>query len=122
MRKEFPLKVKDAALKRSNGVCECHLVSQLPTFEVGCGCALGPGNTYFEHVNPDGLTGEPTLENCAALCRTCWALKTKTYDIPVIAKAKRVRRKHVGIRRPSRFACARNSKWKKKLDGSVVRR
>jgi len=114
-RKEFPSKIKDAALKRSDGYCECHLVSQLPTFQIGCGCKLGPANCYFEHVNPDGLTGEPTLENCAALTRTCWQLKTMTYDIPVIAKAKRIRRGHFGIRTASRFACSRMSQWKKKI-------
>jgi hypothetical protein len=39
-----------------------------------------------------------------------------------IAKTKRIRQKHIGIKKKSSFACSKDSKWKKKLDGTVVRR
>lgn len=49
--------------------------------------------------------------------------KTKTArDLAQKAKNDRVRKKHLGIRKPSRFACSRKSKWKKKLSGEVVAR
>lgn len=98
-RREFPNSVKRAARERAAGICECHRVPQLPTFGKSCGCKLGPGNTFFEHVNPDGLTGDPVLENCCALCKTCWRIKTSTYDIPRIAEAKRRQDRDSGIGR-----------------------
>ena len=38
------------------------------------------------------------------------------------AKNDRVRKKHLGIKKPSTFACSKSSKWKKKLNGEVVLR
>ena len=95
---------------RANGHCE------------GCTRKLMAGDFHYDHDTPDGLGGEPTLENCRVLCRACHATKTTKNDVPRIAKAKRRFRARVGIKRPSRFACSRDSKWKKKIDGSVVLR
>jgi hypothetical protein len=53
--------------------------------------------------------------------RKCHATKTVA-DIAGIAKAKRIRQKHFGARRASRWPCSRDSKWKKKISGEVVRR
>lgn len=44
-------------------------------------------------------------------------------DVKIKAKADRVRKKHLGIIRPkSRLPCGKDSPFKKRLDGSVVRR
>jgi hypothetical protein len=43
----------------------------------------------FEHVTPDGLGGEPTLENCKVHCKTCADVKTHTEDNPRMRKADR---------------------------------
>jgi 5-methylcytosine-specific restriction protein A len=43
-------------------------------------------------------------------------------EAPVKAKTDRVRAKHLGIRKPSTFACSRDSKWRKKVSGEVVPR
>lgn len=49
--------------------------------------------------------------------------KEKTaQDRKTKAKSDRVRKRHLGIRKPSRFACSKNSPWRKKLNGEVVRR
>lgn len=98
-RREFPNSVKRAARERAGGICECHRVPQLPTFRKGCGCSLGPGNTFYEHIDPDGLCGEPSLENAAVLVKTCWSIKTSTYDIPKVAQAKRRQDRASGIGR-----------------------
>lgn len=120
-RREFPTSVKRDALNRSGGLCECHRVPQLPTFGKGCGRPLGIGNTFFEHIVCDNLDGEPTLENCAALVKTCFRIKTDTYDLPVIAKVKRQRDKSFGIRGTLRpLPGARSDIIKKKMDGQVV--
>ena len=109
MRREFNAKVKSQAAIRANGYCE------------GCGRKLLAGDWHYDHEIPDGLTGEPTVENCKVLCKSCHAIKTKT-DVKRIAKAKRNYRKSRGIRKPSRFACAKTGRWKKKLDGTVILR
>ncbi|HWL04527.1 MAG TPA: HNH endonuclease signature motif containing protein [Xanthobacteraceae bacterium] len=104
-RREFSSPVKRAALERSGGTCECYRIPGRP----GCGALLGPGNTFYEHIIPDQLGGEPSLDNCAALTKTCWRLKTDTYDLPVIAKSKRVRDRHRGIK-PQHYRALPGSK------------
>jgi|GEM_PF-893617 len=98
-RREFPAKVKDAAWKRSDGHCEIGRVPHMP--EVGCGRKLATGDIHYDHINPDGLTGEPVLDNCAVLCRSCHKIKTTTHDVPVIARAKRRQRLAIGIKQRS---------------------
>ncbi len=110
MRREFSKRTKDLAADRANGHCE------------SCGRQLlHRGDYHFDHTIPDGLTGEPTLENIQVLCKSCHRDKTKK-DVGVIAKAKRNRRKARGIKDKSRFACSRDSRWKKKLTGEIVPR
>jgi 5-methylcytosine-specific restriction protein A len=110
VRTEFSAKIKILAFERSGGHCE------------SCSAKLFPGNVEFDHVNPDGLTGTATLDNCAAVCRACHKTKTKR-DVANIARAKRRERKHIGIRKPSKFACSRGSRFKKKVgSGEVVLR
>ncbi len=113
-RREFPAKVKVAAFERSGGLCE------------RCKARLGPGNVEYDHVLADWLGGEPTLENCEALCRACHrgpGGKT-AQDVKVIAKAKRVGRSHIGAAPKSRnpLPGGKSSGWRKRMDGTVVRR
>jgi 5-methylcytosine-specific restriction protein A len=86
-RKEFPKSVKVAALKRAtrDGVIYCE--------ECG-GQAKAP---EIDHINPDGLTGEPVLENAKVLCRACHKEKTAS-DKGKIAKAKRREAAHLGVK------------------------
>jgi hypothetical protein len=56
------------------------------------------------------------------LCKSCHFTKTRKGDVPAIAKAKRRERNRFSIRKRSSFAASRDSKWKKKIDGSVVLR
>ena len=109
MRQEFSPKIKVAAFKRAWGRCE------------GCSGQLYTGKFHYDHVNPDGLTGEPTLENCAVLCVACHSTKTKD-DVSNIAKAKRRERRHLGADKPATMPGSRNSQWKKRMDGIVERR
>lgn len=120
-RREFSPLTKRLALARSGGFCECARVPQLPTFGKGCGQRLGEGNTFHEHIICDGLDGDNTIDNCAALVKTCWRQKTDTYDLPVIAKVKRQRDKSFGIRGTLQpLPGGRSSDLKKKMDGTVV--
>ena len=110
MRSEFSQKVKANAAIRANDHCE------------KCTKRLLAGDFHYDHEIPDALGGLAILENCRVLCRACHGEKTAKTDVPRIAKAKRNYRKARGIRKPYRFAGARNSKWKKKISGEVIER
>jgi 5-methylcytosine-specific restriction protein A len=87
-RKEFSKAVKVAAIKRAtrDGVTFCE----------ECGCLAK--SWEIDHANPDGLTGEPTLENAVLLCVPCHREKTRA-DVGKIAKAKRREAAHLGVRK-----------------------
>lgn len=99
-RREFSPDTKRKAHTRSRGICECHrLAGLVPGFLAdGCGRPLGQGNTFYEHINPNALSGMNDLSNCAVLTKTCWRIKTDRYDIPTIAKSNRVRDRARNIR------------------------
>lgn len=112
MRRDFPQKVKAQAFLRAAGFCEGK----------NCGARLTVGKVNYDHDLPDDLGGEPTLENCKVLCLVCHKEKTKTLDMPRIAKGRRIRKREAGIKKRSTFACSRDSKFKKRMDGTVVLR
>lgn len=107
MRREFTSKIREAAWARCAGRCE------------KCTAKLLPGKFQYDHDMPDGLGGEPTLENCKVLCSACHDDKTHKHDRPLMAKADRIKKKHFGIKTPSRGF---DKRWKKKLSGEVVPR
>lgn len=90
MRREFSKSVKRDAFLRANGYCEGE----------GCGARLTVGKFAYDHRIPDGLGGEPTLENCQVLCAACHKEKTGKRDVSTIAKAKRIKDREIGIRKP----------------------
>ena len=120
-RLEFTSKTKRVAYERSAGLCECHLVPWIK----GCGGQkLIEGRIRYEHVVPDKIRPDNSLGNCAVLSIGCWREKTDAYDLPTIAKSNRVRDLARGIRRQTSrpMPCGRDSPFKKRFDGSVVRR
>jgi NifB/MoaA-like Fe-S oxidoreductase len=89
-RREFPQSVRKAAFARCcrNGRPYCE----------GCGIEISARTgTIYEHVIPDGMGGEPTLENCKLHCKVCADEKTFTEDNPRMAKADRVLKKTYGL-------------------------
>lgn len=88
MRRDFPRKIKSAALKRANGKCE------------KCSAVLKPREGEVDHILPDILGGEPVLANAQVLCRVCHAEKTAG-DIRRTRKADRQRDKANGAIKPS---------------------
>lgn len=102
MRSEFSAKVKVAAFDRAGGHCE------------KCTAPLRPGKYDYDHIIPDALGGSALLDNCAVLCRSCHSGKTCGRDIPVIAKSRRIQRRHRGIQGRSKFRG-----WRK-MNGTIV--
>jgi len=90
-RSEFSAKVKSDAWKRCGGKCE------------GCTAKLFPGKFDYDHRKADGLGGEPTLENCQVLCKSCHHEKTVKEDRPIMDKADNIREKHFGIKTKTGF-------------------
>lgn len=89
-RREFPAKVKVAAFERAKKRCE------------NCTAPLFPGKFTYDHRIPDALGGEPTLENCQVICSACDGEKTYQFDIPAIAKNKRIRMAVAGAKPKSK--------------------
>lgn len=112
MRREFPARVRIAAYERCKGLCE------------ECTARLVTGAFHYDHILPDALGGEPTLENVAVLCRACHGSKTAGQDVPRIAKADREKVRHIGAKPPSRTPLpgGRGSKFKRTIDGRTVLR
>lgn len=108
-RQNFPDSVKRAAWKRCKGFCE------------ECEAKLFSGQFIYDHVVPDGLGGEPTLDNCCVRCKTCNHRKTYGTDVPQIAKMKRQRDRHAGIKRRKGRALTHPT-LKRKVSGEVVPR
>ncbi len=100
MRREFPTKIKAAAFARAAGHCE------------GCLGRLYIGKFHYDHRIPDGLGGEPTLDNCVVFCVACHGAKTTKIDVPAIAKAKRREAKHIGATKPKRPWPKRSNQWR----------
>lgn len=87
-----------------------------------CAAKLRPGNFIFEHVRPLGLGGEDTDDNIRLTCKGCASEKTKA-DMASINKAKRQKTAYLGLKKSkSPLPFGRGSKFKKKMDGTVVRR
>lgn len=79
----------------------------------------------LEHWRPLSLGGADDESNMAPVHEACALEKTygKSGDIAKAAKAKRVKSKHLGIKKSKNpLPGSKGSKFKKKMDGSVVPR
>src|SRR5579863_1364228 len=111
-RREFSQSVRKLAFAR------CCKPDGIPKCE-NCGNTLRAGNVEYEHLDPDGLGGEPTLDNCGVWCRVpCSSNKTRTEDVPRMAKADRVLKKTFGLKPKGRpMPGSRSSNIKMKIGG-----
>jgi len=67
--------------------------------------------------------GADDASNWLVAGRKCHRRHTAEVDIPLIAKVKRKHYAHIGVKRSkSPLPGGRHSKWKRKMDGTVVRR
>jgi len=103
-RAEFSAKTKEAAWERCGGRCEI------------CTAPLVTGNINYDHIIPCYFVADASLDNCQVSCRSCHGIKTRERDIPRIRKSRRVRKRHLGIRKSKRRGFWR---WHR-FDGSIV--
>ena len=87
-RREFSKAIKVAVIRRAGatGMILCEK------------CGALARRWQIDHIRPDGLLGEPTLENAQLLGECCYVPKNAD-DTKTIAKAKRREAKHLGISR-----------------------
>lgn len=108
-----PPRVRARVVERQGGVCGC-----------GCGVKLGAAGegVEFDHETALIAGGENRESNLRALRQPCHAAKT-VRDVAEKAATARKRKKHLGLdKKRSQFSAARGGRWKKKIDGTVVRR
>ena len=98
--------------ERHGGIC--HL----------CSMKVIPGEDWdVSHDIPLEAGGKDDETNWLVAHRKCHRVHTSTVDAPLIAKVKRIHQRHIGAKKSrSPLPGGRHSKWKKKMDGSVVRR
>ncbi|MBR1206580.1 hypothetical protein JQ562_30730 [Bradyrhizobium sp. AUGA SZCCT0051] len=99
-RQEFPQSVRKAAFARCCRECRVEGVENLagrPQCE-NCGKEVRSGGFIYEHVQPDGLGGEPTAANCKVHCLPCADVKTHTEDNPRMRKADAVLKSAYGLK------------------------
>jgi 5-methylcytosine-specific restriction enzyme A len=111
-RAEFSAKTKALAFQRAAGHCEGTVIDDHGG-TVRCMARLTVGKFHYDHVIADGLSHDNSLENCAVLCVPCHSEKTPG-DVRAIAKAKRIERKHNGIRKPRTL-----TRWRR-FNGEIV--
>lgn len=89
----------------------------------GCGAALVQGDIEFHHVIPWELSHDSRPKNGAALTTACHR-KRFPVDTRVIAKVRKLRKRHAGIKRKVRhpFPCGRASSRSKPIHGVPVPR
>lgn len=106
----IPPRVRERIAARADDCCQSCRRSIRP-----------PLRAEYDHVVPLILGGQHRETNLQLLCHECHGLKTKR-DVKIKAKVARIRKRNLGIRKPSRFPGARNSKFKIKIGGGVVLR
>lgn len=119
-RNEFSAETKRQAFARSGGICECHMIPHV--FPQACGRPLSQGNTWYEHIDPDRISGRNDLANCAVLTKTCGRIKSAVYDQVLVARVRKREDRARGIRPAPTLPGSRRDPFKKTMRGQVVDR
>lgn len=112
-RRHISTRERAAIFSRCGGIC--HL----------CGGRINVGEAWeVSHDRPLALLGDDDGNNLQVAHAKCHRHHTATVDAPNIARAKRREAKHIGAAAPSRAVIpgSKRSPWKRKLDGTLVRR
>ena len=106
----IPPRVRLRIWERAKGRCEV------------CTRKIGPGDAWqADHTVALVNDGENRESNLRLVCDWCHKAKTAE-DVAMKSRDRRIKSRHIGIKKPSSFAFARSSRFKKRIDGTVVDR
>ena len=106
----IPPRVRLRVFERHSGICHIS------------GRVIRAGEPWdCDHVKALVNGGEHRESNLAPALKAKHKEKTAK-DVAEKSMLYRKRSSHLGIKKPSRFSCSRQSRFKKRLDGSVVLR
>lgn len=107
----IPPRVRLRVFERFSGRCQC-----------GCTMIIRPGDAWeCDHITALCNGGIHAESNLHPLLKSCHDRKSAA-DVAEKSDVYVKKLKHRGIKKQSKFSCNRNSPWKKKLSGEVVRR
>lgn len=87
-----------------------------------CHRKIQPGETWtLEHLIAIVNGGRNAEDNLDVTCDWCLPAKNAA-DAAIKKKSASVRAKHLGLKPKTGFSTNRSGKWKRKMDGTVVRR
>ena len=106
-----PPRVRVRVFERYGGRCQC-----------GCNRLIRAGERWDCEDTIAIINGGERREGNLKPWLTKHHPKKTAQDVAEKARVYRKKAKHLGIKKPSQFACSRNSRFKKKIDGTVVLR
>lgn len=108
---KIPPRVRLRIFERDGGICQC-----------GCGIKIRSGDIWqTDHIIAIVSGGENRETNLRTLLDEHHKEKTAA-DVAEKSKIATLAKKNLGIKKPSRMMGSKNSPFKKKMDGTVVRR
>ncbi len=106
-----PPRVRVRVFDKYKGVCQC-----------GCGMRIWAGDKWqCDHVVAIINGGQNRESNLVPLLIKHHVSKTKE-DVAEKSEVYKKRKSHLGLKKKSRFPGSKDSLFKKKIDGTVVRR
>lgn len=106
----IPNRVKDRIIERYHGQC------------AKCSRFLRAGYIAFDHITALINGGKHCETNLQPLCTVpCHEEKTRE-DVATKSRSYRRRTRHLGIKKRDGFSTNKACGWKKRMDGTVVRR